>query len=60
MKNIDTCRGCTERYPACHDHCKRYLDAKAEMLEQRQQYKASYKSERMMTEYLSVKKGKRK
>lgn len=23
------CKGCTERYPACHDSCERYLEVKA-------------------------------
>lgn len=26
----DCCRQCTERYPACHDHCEKYLDARKE------------------------------
>lgn len=24
------CKGCADRYPACHDHCERYLAIKAE------------------------------
>lgn len=31
---METCRNCQERYPACHDYCKRYKDAKAEYQEQ--------------------------
>ena len=27
---IHCCYNCTERYPACHDHCERYLQEKAE------------------------------
>ena len=23
----ECCRYCTDRYPACHDHCEKYLDA---------------------------------
>ena len=24
----ECCRYCTDRYPACHDHCEKYLDAR--------------------------------
>lgn len=24
------CKGCTQRHPACHDHCQTYNDALAE------------------------------
>lgn len=24
---IDTCKGCTERYLGCHDHCEKYKEA---------------------------------
>lgn len=27
---ITCCKGCTKRYPACHDHCKTFLKQKAE------------------------------
>lgn len=25
---VESCRGCTERYPACHDHCEKYITAR--------------------------------
>jgi hypothetical protein len=27
------CKGCTERYEACHDHCERYKAWKAPLIE---------------------------
>ena len=30
-----TCLNCTERYPACHDHCEKYQTALREHLETR-------------------------
>ena len=35
----NTCRGCTERRPACHDHCDRYQKAKKEWDEYREEVK---------------------
>ena len=29
MAGIFRCKGCTERYPGCHDHCKQYQEDKA-------------------------------
>lgn len=28
MGRIDVCYGCEDRYPACHDHCEKYKEAK--------------------------------
>lgn len=28
MDRIKVCHGCTERYPACHDHCDKYKQEK--------------------------------
>ena len=28
------CKNCTERHPACHDHCQKYLEVKAQAQEQ--------------------------
>ena len=32
MMPINSCKGCVapERHPGCHDHCHKYLEAKAE------------------------------
>ena len=30
---VTVCRECKERYPACHDYCERYLNAKKELEE---------------------------
>lgn len=27
------CKDCTKRYPACHDHCQKYLEIKAQAQE---------------------------
>jgi len=27
---LNTCKDCKERHEACHDHCERYQDARAE------------------------------
>lgn len=27
------CKGCPDRYPACHDHCKKYGEWRAEHIE---------------------------
>lgn len=29
MPRITVCKDCTDRYPACHDHCERYRTEKA-------------------------------
>ena len=31
MGYIKVCLDCQERYPACHDHCDKYKQAKAEL-----------------------------
>ena len=28
-RHIAPCKGCTERYTACHDHCERFKEYKA-------------------------------
>lgn len=33
MSLIKCCKDCSERYPACHDSCKRYIKEKTEALE---------------------------
>ena len=30
MKKIKCCLDCTDRYPACHDSCEKYIAEKAE------------------------------
>lgn len=36
MNHITVCRDCTGRYPACHDHCEKYKQAKAELLAEKE------------------------
>lgn len=31
MQHIKVCRDCTERYPACHDYCEKYKQAKEKL-----------------------------
>lgn len=31
MNSIPPCKGCEERHTACHDHCERYKQWKAEI-----------------------------
>ena len=31
MPNSRPCRGCTKRYPACHDSCPEYQEVKARL-----------------------------
>lgn len=33
---LSTCKDCTDRYPACHDKCEKYKEAKAKWTEQQQ------------------------
>ncbi len=30
------CKNCTERYPACHDHCQKYIEVMAKVRERAQ------------------------
>lgn len=41
------CRGCTERYEACHDYCEKYLTAQKNWNE----YKRKVKEAKKPTEY---------
>ena len=55
---IDTvCKGCEERYPACHDYCERYKQARAEF-EENKAFVAHEKAKQ--DEYYYYRKGKRK
>lgn len=31
LSDVSPCKDCAERHTACHDHCQRYKDWKAEM-----------------------------
>jgi len=37
----ECCRYCTDRYPACHDYCEKYLDARDRWEEHKSQIKAA-------------------
>lgn len=39
MTKINSCYECKDRHPACHDHCKRYQEAKEEYLEKTRKIK---------------------
>ena len=39
MSVIKSCKGCTERYPACHDTCEKYLKEKRENQEALEKYR---------------------
>lgn len=34
--HIVVCRDCQERYPACHDHCEKYKQAREELLAEKE------------------------
>ena len=36
---IDCCLDCTNRHEACHDHCDKYLEARAKYKERREKEK---------------------
>lgn len=36
---LETCKGCTDRHPACHDTCERYKAAKVEWDNRRENIK---------------------
>lgn len=33
------CRDCQDRYPACHDYCERYQDARSEWIDHKRKVK---------------------
>ena len=35
------CRNCENRYPACHDHCEKYINARQKWDEERQHIRES-------------------
>lgn len=50
---ISPCKGCTERYPGCHDHCEKYDTWKAEIKKQKdaeKEYKLSRREDWMRSE----------
>jgi len=42
------CKDCKDRYPACHDYCERYLDAR----EEHEKRKAVIREEKQRSEEL--------
>lgn len=47
-ETIGVCRECTERHPACHDTCERYIKRKAEY----EEYKSNIKRKKFEDLYL--------
>ena len=45
------CKGCQERYPACHDSCQRYIDAKSEFEETKQRIHDAQQSDKAYLDY---------
>ena len=35
----ECCRNCTDRYPACHDYCERYIEASEKWKNHKKQVK---------------------
>ena len=60
MSSISVCLNCEERYPACHDHCTKYLDAKREHDERIAAIRESKKSDINFYEYIKYKRRREK
>lgn len=45
------CKDCEERYPACHDHCEKYLTAKSEFEKSREIVRKAKKTDRDFQKY---------
>ena len=39
----ETCHHCEDRYPACHDHCEKYLSAKEQWNERQKETRRAKK-----------------
>lgn len=35
MQKITVCKDCPDRYPACHDRCEKYIQAKKDLQERK-------------------------
>lgn len=58
----ETCYQCEDRYPACHDHCEKYITAKREWFE-KQKIAKEAKHKALLTyqhHFDAVRKSKRK
>lgn len=51
MNRIKVCHGCTERYPACHDHCEKYIQAKQDWENQKELIKENKAKEDLYSDY---------
>lgn len=45
------CHGCTDRYPACHDHCEKYLEARDKWIKEKKAIYESSESDRIFDRY---------
>lgn len=59
LNTIGTCKDCKERYPACHDHCERYLTAKKEIIERKMAYRKAVDGEYQLMQMRDKKKIKK-
>ena len=53
MSRISSCKGCEERYEACHDSCPKYLAEKKADLEARQRYKQEHYGDIILHQHYS-------
>ena len=53
---LNTCKDCPDRHEACHDHCEKYLDARAEWIEYKDKiYQAKEPTEHDKYKFQSIK-----
>ena len=54
-----TCKDCPNRYPACHDHCRIYLDEKERKEQAKEEIRKNALQDTVMKRMYSQKKEKR-
>ena len=53
------CKGCSDRYLGCHDHCRKYLDDKERRLKEMAEFKKRNSGNEQLKEIYSRKKVKK-
>lgn len=48
---IKVCHGCTERHPACHDHCEKYIQAKQAWEDQKELIRENKAKDEQYSDY---------
>ena len=51
MQKITVCKDCPDRYPACHDRCDKYQEAKRKVQEEKEKLLTAMKNDAVYADY---------